>query len=64
MSAMGNLVLEVQEFVDPRLYTGQSNQKILEEFDQMFTDHPNYLYMKQVVENQLKSRQYLTEWVT
>lgn len=61
MSAMGNLVLEVQEFVDPRLYTGQSNQKILEEFDQMFTDHPNYLYMKQVVENQLKSRQYLTE---
>jgi hypothetical protein len=61
MSAIGNLVLEVQEFVDPRLYTGQSNQKILEEFDQMFTDHPNYLYMKQVVENQLKSRQYLTE---
>jgi hypothetical protein len=61
MSAMGNLVFEVQEFVDPRLYTGQSNQKILEEFDQMFTDHPNYLYMKQVVENQLKSRQYLTE---
>lgn len=61
MSAMSTLVLEVQEFVDPLVYMGASNETILEQFETLYKNHPNYHYMKEVVQNQIGVRQFLRE---
>ena len=61
MSAMSTLVLEVQEFVDPLVYMGATNETIMEQFETLYKNHPNYSYMKEVVQNQIGVRQFLRE---
>ena len=61
MSAMSTLVQQVQEFVDPLLYSGQSNQTILSEFQRLYQDDPNFFYMNKVIQEQLRGRSFLTE---
>jgi len=61
MSAMSTLVLEVQEFVDPLVYMGATNETIMEQFETLYKNHPNYSYMKEVVQNQIVVRQFLRE---
>jgi hypothetical protein len=57
MSAMGQLVFEVQEFLDNQV--GSSNQQILEQFDQQYQDDDRYTYMRSIVEDRISSRQLL-----
>jgi hypothetical protein len=61
MSAMGNLLLEIQEFVDPLVYMGATNETILEQFDDLYKGSPNYSYMRSIIEEQITSRQFLRE---
>lgn len=57
MSAMGQLVFEVQEFLDNQI--GSSNQQILEQFDRLYKDDDRYTYMRSIVEDRISSRQLL-----
>ncbi len=61
MSAMSTLVLEVQEFVDPLVYMGASNETIMEQFEALFKNHPHYNYMKETIQSQIGVRQFLRE---
>lgn len=61
MSAMGNLLIEIQEFVDPLVYMGATNETILEQFDDLYKGSPNYSYMRSIIEEQITSRQFLRE---
>jgi hypothetical protein len=61
MSAMGDVVQQVQEFVDPMLYNGYTNQQILDEFQRLYQDDPNFFYMNKVITEQLRGRSFLTE---
>ena len=61
MSAMGKLLLEIQEFVDPFVYMGATNETILEQFDDLYKGSPNYSYMRSIIEEQITSRQFLRE---
>jgi len=58
---MGNLLLEIQEFVDPLVYMGATNETILEQFDDLYKGSPNYSYMRSIIEEQITSRQFLRE---
>jgi len=61
MSAIGTLILEVQEFVDPLVYMGATNETIMQQFDELYSGHPHYQYMRNIIETQITSRQFLRE---
>lgn len=54
MSATGALVLEIEEFLDSKIYNNLSEFAIIKEFDQMYNDNPNYGYMKTIIEHKLE----------
>lgn len=61
MSATGQLVLEIQEFVDPLVYMGASNEVIMEQFEALYKNDPSYAYMKNEVLKRITNRQFLAE---
>lgn len=61
MSAMGTLVLEIQEFVEPLVYMGATNETIMEQFEVLFKNHPHYHFMKELVQQQIGNKQFLRE---
>jgi hypothetical protein len=61
MSAIGSVIQQVQEFVDPMLYSGYTNKQILDEFQIVYQDDPNFFYMNKIITEQLRGRSLLTE---
>jgi hypothetical protein len=58
MSAIGSVIQQVQEFVDPMLYSGYTNKQILDEFQIVYQD---FFYMNKIITEQLRGRSLLTE---
>lgn len=58
MSRMSDLVLEIQEFVEPMIYMGATNQTIMEQFEALFKGHSSYSYIKREVEARISLRDF------
>lgn len=58
MSRMSDLVLEIQEFVEPMIYMGATDQTIMEQFEILFKGHSNYSYIKRGVETRIQLRDF------
>lgn len=58
MSRMSNLVLEIQEFVEPLIYMGATDKTIMEQFEILFKGHSNYSYIKREVEIRVRNRDF------
>lgn len=61
MSAMGNLIFEIDEFLDPLVYMGASNKTILEQFESLYGKDERYSYMYEIVSKRIGQRQFLRE---
>ena len=58
---MGNLIFEIDEFLDPLVYMGASNKTILEQFESLYGKDERYSYMYEIVCNRIGQRQFLRE---